>query len=170
MWFRKAVATYSKILGGVSRVLFGVGGAALVGMMVITGADVALRNAIRSSVTGAYDITEYMMAIAVSFGLAYCALKNGHIHLDLIITKLPRRTRLIVNTITSLISMVFAAIICWQTFLSMKNTIGLGLRSNQLPIPVFPFMGAVAFGFALFSLVRFEDLLKILSGEEEKSK
>jgi TRAP-type transport system small permease protein len=168
MWLKTAVNLLDKILKPLSLGLYAIGGVALMVMMVLTAADVALRNTLNIPVIGTFDLTEYMMAIAVAFGLSYCALKKGHISADALISKLSRRPRMVFDTFATLVSMCVTGAISWQLFINMQKTHILGLQSNILHIPVSPFLGMVAIGFTLFTLVLLKDLFEILSQEVAK--
>jgi TRAP-type C4-dicarboxylate transport system permease small subunit len=152
-----------KILLPVSLVLQGVGAVVLAVMMFLTASDVTLRQ-FKLPIMGTDDITAFLMAILISFGLAYCTIKKGHVQVDLIVEHLPKRIQAIIDTITTLLGFSLCTLITWQAFTNMVSVYNSGATSWTLNIIVFPFAGLVAFGFALFTLVLLAGFFKALTG------
>ncbi|MFX0202441.1 MAG: TRAP transporter small permease subunit, partial [Candidatus Hodarchaeota archaeon] len=88
----KASNSLNKILLPVSIVLQGVGAVVLAVMMFLTASDVTLRQ-FKLPIIGTDDITAFLMAILISFGLAYCTIKKGHVQVDFIVERLSIRTQ-----------------------------------------------------------------------------
>ena len=151
------------VLLPVSIVLQGVGAGVLAVMMLLTASDVTLRQ-FKLPIMGTDDITAFMMAILISFGLAYCTIKKGHVQVDLIVEHLPSRVQAIIDSITTLFGFGLCILITWQSFTNMISVYKSGATSWTLNIIVYPFAGLVAFGFALFVLVLLADFLKAVSG------
>ena len=146
----------------ISVVLQGVGAGVLTVMMLLTASDVALRQ-FKFPIMGMIDITAFLMAILVSFGLAYCAIRKGHVQVELIVERLPRRVQAIIDTITTLLGLGLCILITWQSFVNMVSLYTSGATSWTLNIIVFPFAGLVAFGFAWFTLVLLADFLNAIA-------
>jgi len=145
----------------ISVVLQGVGAGVLTVMMLLTASDVTLRQ-VKIPIMGTDDITAFLMAILVSFGLAYCAIRKGHVRVELIVERLPRRVQAIIDTVTTLLSLGLCTLITWQSFINMVSVYTSGATSWTLNIIVFPFAGVVAFGFAWFTLVLLADFLNAI--------
>jgi len=139
-----------------------VGVSVLAMMMLFTVTDVCLRYFFNRPLAGSFELTEFMMAIVISFGLAHTAALDGHISVDLLTSRLPQRVRLIFSCITNLISATVFALVTWQNFVQAKTLYLSGLESEVLYFPVFPFVIATGFGFALIFfvfLIKFFDSL-----------
>jgi len=145
----------------ISVVLQGVGAGVLTVMMLLTASDVTLRQ-VKIPIMGTDDITAFLMAILVSFGLAYCAIRKGHVRVELIVERLPRRVQAIIDTVTTLLSLGLCTLITWQSFINMVSVYTSGATSWTLNIIVFPFAGLVAFGFAWFTLILLADFLNAI--------
>ena len=145
----------------ISVVLQGVGAGVLTVMMLLTASDVTLRQ-LKSPLMGTIDITEFLMAILVSFGLAYCAIRKGHVKVDLIVERLPIRVQAIFDTVTTLLGLGLCTLITWQSFVNMVSLYNSGATSWTLNIIAYPFAGLVAFGFAWFTLVLLADFLNAI--------
>ena len=161
MWLDRTSGSLYSTLRPISVVLQGVGAGVLTVMMLLTASDVTLRQ-FKFPITGADDITAFLMAILVSFGLAYCAIRKGHVKVDLIVERLPIRVQAIIDTVTTLLSLGLCTLITWQSFVNMVSVYNSGATSWTLNITVFPFAGLVAFGFAWFTLVLLADFLNAI--------
>jgi TRAP-type transport system small permease protein len=144
------------------------GGVALTMMMLIVGVDVFSRDVFNVSITGAFELTELMMGLVVSCGLAYCAMMKRHISADVLVSRLPERAKSVTKAVTAFISLGVTTLITWQCFVNMKATIGFGINSSILHIPIFPFIGVAGLGFGLFTLILLKDFLEILGREGAK--
>ena len=162
MWLDRASDSLYSVVRPVSVVLQGVGAVVLASMMFLTAGDVTLRQ-FKYPIMGTDDITAFLMAILVSFGLAYCAIRKGHVRVELIVEHLPVRAQAIIDTITSLLGLGLCALITWQSFVNMVSVYTSGATSWTLNIIAYPFAGLVAFGFAWFTLVLLADFLNSLA-------
>lgn len=158
----KASNSLNKILLPISVALQGVGAVVLAVMMFLTASDVTLRQ-FKSPIMGTDDITAFLMAILISFGLAYCTIKKGHVQVDFIVERLPIRIQAIISSITTLFSFGLCVLITWQSFTNMISVYKSGATSWTLNIIVYPFAGVVAFGFSLFALVLLANFLEAIS-------
>ena len=70
MWLKKALDFSERGTKSVARGINGVGVTALTLLMLLTAVDVCLRYLFDSPITGSYELSEFMMAILVAFGLA----------------------------------------------------------------------------------------------------
>jgi len=142
-----------QVIKPVSTVFNTIGMVALAAMMLLTALDVILRKTINAPIVGAYELIQFMMAITVSFGLAYCGIEKGHITVDLIENRLSKRAHGILGIITGFLGLVIAALITWQTCVYILKQQQSQLLSQVLLVPVYPFVGLVAFGIALYTVV-----------------
>jgi len=146
---RKAYEATKPVIG----ILNNIGLVALVGMMFLITVDVSLRKILNMPILGSYEVVQYMMVVTIGFGMAYCGLHRGHINVDLVIDRLPRRARTIMGCITGFLSLAVSIIVVWQAFVYVLQ-LKQGLKiSPVLLIPVYPFAGIVAFGLALYAIV-----------------
>jgi TRAP-type C4-dicarboxylate transport system permease small subunit len=152
-----------KVFRPAGRVLHSLGVGVLALMMFLTAADVILRYVFNRPIVGAFDLTEYMMAILISFGLAYCAMMKGHVTVDLVVSRLPQRAQAIMDCVTGLLSLGLFSLISWQCFVNVKLLYASGVTSTVLLIPVFPFVGVVGIGSAMLTLILLIDFLESLS-------
>lgn len=158
----KAILFFSTAVNSISRVAHSVGAGVLAVMMFFTTLDVTLRYFFNRPIMGSFELTEYMMSIVISLGLAYCAMLKGHVNVDFVISRFSERTQTIINSITSLVALIIFFLISWQCIEQTKILKSSGLTSPILFIPTFPFLAALAFGCALTCLVFLTQFLDFL--------
>jgi TRAP-type C4-dicarboxylate transport system permease small subunit len=133
---------------------------ALAFMMFLTAADVLLRYLFNRPIAGAYELTEYAMAVFIGTGIAYCGILKGHVDVDILVGKLRPRVQAIFAVFTGLLSLGLFALITWNTFVLMQNVRSLDTTSPALVIPVFPFIALVGAGCGLLTLVIFVGVIE----------
>jgi TRAP-type C4-dicarboxylate transport system permease small subunit len=168
MWLSKLAAAVNRIVRPAVTILHGAGVAVLAAMMVLTASDVTLRYVFNRPIVGSFDLTEYMMAIVVSFSLAYCAFFKGHVSVDLIVSRLPRRAQAVIDGITGLLGIFIFAMITWQSWVYIKLLFASGLESSVLLIPRYPFAGLVFLGSAFLTVTLVAGFLEYLAQAVQK--
>jgi TRAP-type C4-dicarboxylate transport system permease small subunit len=163
MWLSKAADWANRLVRPAVMVLHSAGVVILAAMMLLTASDVTLRYIFNRPIVGSFDLTEYMMVIVVSFGLAYCAFLKGHVKVDLVVSHLPQRVQAFIDSLTGLLGIALFALITWQSYVYMKLLFESGLESTVLLIPRFPFAGLVCLGSALLTIVLLANFLEFLA-------
>jgi TRAP-type C4-dicarboxylate transport system permease small subunit len=161
------VRVLDKVIRPPSLVFHKIGGWLLLVMMLLTAADVFSRNVLNNAILGTIDLTEFMMAIMVTSGLAYVGVLKQHICADVLVTRLPSRPKRIIFLFTDFLGFGLMVLVSWRTFINMKNVYNLGLASNILYIPVYPFVAVVGVGAILLALVLLKDFLELLQGGDK---
>ena len=137
----------------------------LVGMMAFMTADIILRNLADIVMWGVFEIVEIMCGIFVSFALAYCASRRGHIRITLLLSQFPRMVQRVINSITAIISIVVVALLAWQAWEQGFDIERSGAATHSWFIPIYPFYFVLFVGFVLFALVWIVQLREHFSGE-----
>jgi len=143
----------------VSRGFNVLAGTAVVAMMLLTCADVILRL-FRHPVPGTYEIVGFLGTVVISFSLAYTSLEKGHIAVELLIEKLPRRIQTGVESVTSFIGGALFALIAWQSIAYAADLKHSGEVSVTLTMPIYPFIYGIAIGSGLLCLVLLVECLR----------
>ena len=126
-----------------------VGVVILLAMMMMTVADVIMRYFFRRPIIGSEEISTLLMVCVVFLGIAWCALKDGHISVDILTGKLSKRGRAFLNGFDNILTFALALIIAWRTFLEAMSVKKMDVNSPLLGIPRYPFIFVTAFGFLL---------------------
>ncbi|MDX9821884.1 MAG: TRAP transporter small permease [Syntrophales bacterium] len=145
-----------RALASASRSFNALACAALVAMMLLTFADVVLRL-LRFPIPGTYELVGFLGAVGVSFALAYTSVERGHIAVDLIVRKLPKRMQLLIDGIGSIVSGCLFGLVTWQSFLYGLDLKKSGEVSLTLAMPLYPVLYGIAIGCALLCIVLLAD-------------
>lgn len=155
-----------RILQKVSKILSTIGGAALTFMMFLTVADVLLR-AWGRPILGTYELVSLTLAIVIGFSIPKVSLDRGHVYMEIVLEKLSKRDRAIMNTFTRLLGIILFAIIAYNLFLIGNEFHISGEVSSTLKLPFFPisyFVGVCCF---IECFVFMFDIAKIWRGKYE---
>jgi len=108
----------------------------LIPMMLLTTADVIGRAAWAWPIPGAVELSSYMLAVFILLGVAYTHQVKGHVRVTMLVSRLPERSRLVLDIITTLLSLFILSILAWQGW-----EVGIEKRivSDMLRIPQLPF-------------------------------
>jgi TRAP-type transport system small permease protein len=150
------IATASKWLNGISSVL-------IFAMMLLTAADVVMRYFFRKPILGAFEITEFFMAVVVSFAVAYAASKDGLIKVTLFTERMPVRVQAILNSFTGIPGIALFIFLTWRSFTFIGLQHDQGIYSPILSIPKYPFAVVVAIGLVFLTVVLIIDWLNNLA-------
>ncbi|NMA91905.1 MAG: TRAP transporter small permease [Firmicutes bacterium] len=145
-----------------SNIFHYIGSVILAVMMFFTFADVAGRYFLKQPIKGSFEVTEYMLAILISFSIAYCGVKKGHIHVDVLTMRLPQRVQDILNSITQPLGFILIFLTTWHTVRFALSLHASGMSSTVLVIPKYPFVFIAAVGLGLYSLVLLKDFMESL--------
>jgi len=127
-----------------------ISGIGLLALMFVMAGDVLGRYLLNRPIPGAYELVEYLMAIIVPFSVAYSAAQKCHVGVDILVERLPRRTRAVVDIITEFITIILVGFLIWQGWVGFFEAQSSSIKSAVLQIPNSPFLLAVPIGFMAF--------------------
>lgn len=143
----------------VSNWMAGAASLCLLGLMLITFADVVGRYFFNAPLVYTVEIIELGMGLMIFFGLALTTLNRGHIAVDLITSVAPRRMRLWLISFSGSIGVIFFGLMSWRLWDRATNFLSDGLATQILYFPVAPVVfimsisGGVTTLFALYLLL-----------------
>ncbi len=152
---RSLVAPISKVINRISLV-------SLLLMMLLTVADVIMRKLFNNSILGTVEVTEMMMIVLIFFALARTEDLNGNVKVDLVISRLSSRAQAGFDIFTQLVCWLLFVIATIACLVYAENMRLSGEVSQDLHIPIWPFVYFIAFGTAMLSLmllIRFLDVI-----------
>ena len=159
----RVICVINKISAPMTRIAMAISAAFLVAQMFLIVTDVFLRNVFNNPIFGSTEIIQLMMSIAFSFGLAYCAMKKGHIRIDLVQASIPEHAKKALDILICFIAFCYCCLMVWATF--QKGRLYIDTQeyvSDIFPIPVYPFVFIISFGMALLALVFLKDLVEAI--------
>ena len=171
--FAKFVSYLSKVVYPIGKYGGAVGCVALAFMMFMTVVDVlgrylgwydVIHNVIGffRPVPGSLEMTQLLLGVLISFGLGYCALKKGHIRVDLVLQYTSKKVTSWFDVFTYGISFLFYCGVIWQAWNNGFSLYSDQLKTAVLGIPIYPFPFVLMVGGAIIALVLLRDLFKSL--------
>lgn len=130
------LTTIKKRIQSINYYLCLVGMFLLIPMMLLTAADVIGRAVWAWPIPGAVEISSYMLAVFILLGVAYTHQVKGHVRVSMLVSRLPEQFGLILDSMTTLLSLFILSILAWQGWV-----VGIEERtvSDMLRIPQWPF-------------------------------
>ena len=133
-------------------------GAAVLGMMGITVADVCLRL-FKVGIVGAYDIVRVCGVVAISCALPYITAVRGHIAIEFLYRRFPPRGRRILDLSFRLIALILFGFLVYQNIRYSLSLQAAGELMPTLRMPVFWIPLLIAFNALLVFFVILHHLL-----------
>ena len=147
----------------VSKVFLWIAGAGLVAMLVLVVADVIGIKIFSSPVPGGIEFVTFFAVIAIAFAVAYTQVMRGHVAVDFIAAKFPRRLKLVTDGFTMFLSTCLFGAMAWYSFKYAAKLHATGEVSMTQKIPFYPFVYAMAVCFVVTFLVLVRDLVKSIT-------
>lgn len=132
--------------------------------------DIVARRLLGFSTEATTELTGYLMAIGMSWGLAGTLLERGHVRIDVLVQRLPLPVRVWLHLASLLALLVSTAFFVYGAYSLARDSYDFGstdLSTLQMPL-VIP-QGLWAAGFMLFLLtivaVVMRSVLHLLNGQ-----
>ncbi|MDX1655743.1 MAG: TRAP transporter small permease [Candidatus Competibacteraceae bacterium] len=126
----------------------------LAAMTLVTFTQVVLRYVFNTGFVWALELTIFLFAWLVLFGMSYAVRVGAHIGVDLLIKHLPPTPYKIVTTISIALCMVYAAILAYGGWEDIELLLMIGIEAEDMPIPLWVPKLILPLGFALL-FIRF---------------
>lgn len=153
---------FNKINLYVNRALIFCGGVFLVGMVVLTCANIVLR-AFGMPVRGTFELMGFFGAVTAAFALGYTQIRRGHVAVDVLMNTFSPATKRFLKVINNLVGLVFFLAIAWQVADKATVLKAAGEVTETLGMAYYPFVYCVAIGCAMLGLVFLADLANVLA-------
>ena len=155
---QKANKAFTVTLRASILLLAAVTGVCIMGMVLITCADVVIRIFGRP-IIGVFDIVRVAGAVAIACALPYTTALKGHVAIEYFFQKLNKTGRVIVDTIVRLLGMGLFSMLAYES-----AQIGVNLKARSevtatLQLPIFWVSWVIALCCALVVLVIFYNML-----------
>ncbi|OGO19960.1 MAG: hypothetical protein A2144_12690 [Chloroflexi bacterium RBG_16_50_9] len=153
MKLNKLVSTAIKVIHAVVRGFTFVTTGAMFVMVVVMVINVLGRFIFRHPLQGTIELVEVLMVMVAYSVLAYTELKRGHIHVELLVIRFPRKVQTVLASIMCFVGAAFFITNCWQaTELARSNLVPLLIVTDIFSIPFTVFILVMAFGYMLLGL------------------
>ncbi len=162
----------------------------LVGMTLLVFADVVMRFGFGSGFLWSQELTLYLSAWFVMFGISYGLKVGAHIGVDAVVKLLPPLIQRIASTLAVILCLVYCGLFLYGSWIYLHKmyTLGIGMEDLRVPlwfvkiwseetldawridlvdplIPLWFSQGILIVGLILFSIRLFELLWAIITGK-----
>lgn len=141
------------VLNAMERWLRNVAAACLMGMALVTGADIVCRWFWNSPILGSEEIVAFLAALTLGFSLPYAHSQGSNIGVELFYSRLSRRVRRRIKLCTDVLGAALFGLVAWRMFLYGANIARSGEVSMTLELPKHYIVHALGVGFTAFALV-----------------
>jgi TRAP-type C4-dicarboxylate transport system permease small subunit len=148
----------SQIIDRIMSAMKVVGACCLIGMTLLTCADVVGRF-FRHPIFGSVEIVGFMATLAVAMALPYTHQIKGHIGVEILVRALSQRTQSIVDICTGFLSLALFGIVTWRMAVYARTMQQSGEVSMNLELPEYMVIYLVAFCFAVFTLIILREII-----------
>ncbi|NLE11714.1 MAG: TRAP transporter small permease [Actinobacteria bacterium] len=146
-----------------SKIFYWVAGLGLIGMLVLVVADIIGIKVFSRPVPGGIEIVTFLAVVAAGFAMAYTAFMHGHVAVDFVVDKLPKRPKLVVSLITVLFSVGLMAVLSYYTFKYAGKLKTTGEVSMTQKIPFYPFVYGLAVCWVLTTLILIREFVRTIA-------
>ena len=129
--------------------------AAIFFIMMLTTIDAVGRYVFRLPIKGAYEIIQdYLMVIAVFFGICYAFRGGGFISVDFLVDRMPRKIKIALNYFSQIFCILLSMMFVWATIKRCLRAIDLAENTPQLwDLPLWPSYAVIPVGLFFATLV-----------------
>jgi len=163
------MAGLERVMGLLNRLLVFCGGMFLLGMVVLTCANIVSR-VVWLPIRGTFELMGYFGAVVAAAALAYTQLHRGHIAVNVLISRFSRQTQRRLNAFNNAACTLFFALVTWQMVLKAHGFMTTGEVSETLRIIFYPFTYMVAAGCGVMTLVFLVDFLNAMANRKGAAK
>jgi TRAP-type C4-dicarboxylate transport system permease small subunit len=150
----------------ISNLLNTIAGIAVTFMMLLTVADVALRAGGRP-IIGTFEVVSLMLALVIGFGIPQVSIDRGHVYMDVLLGKLSKKGRNVMNTFTRALCLILFAFIGFNLFNVGARFHASGEVTPTIMIPFYPVAYGVAVCCLLECCVFISDIVRIWRDQYE---
>lgn len=142
-----------------------VAGVALAVITLLAFATVVMRYFFAKNVPDGIEVGGLLLAISTFLGMALACLRGEHITVDLVWSILPLRGRRVLDILASVVTLGAISCFAWMIARQAHNTMGSGLTTYDLALPVWPFYVASALAVVMAMLLQAIHLVSTWSAE-----
>lgn len=162
----KKMKTFSKISDGLSNAGAYLSGILLVSLVLLILTEIFLRYFFDMSTMIADEYSGYLYLASIFLGLAYTFLKEGHIRINIITSKLSENENSFIDVVASIITLGVLSFILYRTILFTYDSFELEMLSEAVSeTPLYLTQLVMPLGTILFILAVISFLIKRLSND-----
>ncbi len=136
----------------------------LMGMCLMTCADVILRSTLNKPIFGSEEIVSVFAVLAIGFALPFSHRKDSHVGVEILMRLLSQKTQNRIKFVTNIFSFLLFTLLTWKMFVYAQTIERSGELSMNLELPMYYFIFALSFCLLVISLCILKDILHFFKG------
>lgn len=145
----------------INRYIYLFAGFALMFMMLLTVADVILRE-FKHPIVGTFELVGFSAAVVLGFSIPYTTSMRGHITVEFLTMKLSKSVKRILLVITRFLGIFLFIIMGYNMFIFGSDLSKSGEVSATLQIPFYPIAFGIGVCCFLQALTQLVDVIAII--------
>ena len=133
-------------------------------IMLVIVYEITMRDVLNLPQIWTHELTCYFFAALFMIGGAHTLRYNGHVNVDIVVSRLSSRKRALIDVITFPMILLICGVIIWKSGLATIEAIRFGFKyGSAWAPPMWPLRGAVALGAVLVMLQALAKLSRDIS-------
>jgi len=137
---------------------------ALVFAVALNFANVIGRFLLQTSLIGSEEIQVFILIYIAFLGAAIATWRNEHLRVDVVVLRLPRVARNLLQAGELVVLAVLAGFVAFNSFNYARQMLEIGRKSDMISLPMWIPHGAVSVGFALILVIALLKTIRWLHG------
>ncbi|PSL18970.1 TRAP transporter small permease subunit [Shimia abyssi] len=126
-----------RLIFTVTRTMARLSGIAILLCTALIFVEVVSRKLLGISLVGADEISEYVLAVSVTWGASFALVRRAHVRIDILHAQLPRALQSIFDILALVSMLFFAGLLAWFATQLLRTNIRFGAVSNtSMEIPL----------------------------------
>jgi TRAP-type C4-dicarboxylate transport system permease small subunit len=150
------------VLHKISRWVSYAGMAMAIIMMLMVVVDVVMRFVLNKPILGSVELASYMLSIMAFTAIPFVESEEEHIVIPLLFDRFPKKVRLFVNTLVSVIGLGILVLIGLASYLLAAEYLHRGKVTQVLSIPLYPFVFIAALCISLYAIILIVNAIKYI--------
>lgn len=146
-------AKASHILDGILGSFSGLACALLIFIMLAVCAEIVMRYFLNAPILWVVEISEVILLYITFLGAAWLLRREGHVRIDMLLTRLPPKAQVLLNIITSTIGILMWLALTWYSIVVTLDLFQRGvLTPTVLHLPKFAIIVIIPVGSLLLAI------------------
>jgi TRAP-type C4-dicarboxylate transport system permease small subunit len=131
-------------------------------MTLLIVADVTLRYVFNQPLAYSLEVVELALSVVVFFGIVMCTARQGHVAIDIVVTRFSPRVKAAINSFVYFLSTGIFGVLAWRLFVQGINIQQAGKMTPILKIPQYPLILVFALCSVLVALLFLSQLVHFI--------
>lgn len=158
-----------RLLDGIIKLFGIIAGILFMAMALIVTYNVIMRYFVGRPPVWAIESTEYIMVFATFLAAAWVLKQEGHVRIDILVVRLPRKGQYILSLVASFLGVVACGLLAWYGTEATYSLFSRGvIMMKMMPWPKWILVAPIPLGILLTMLQFLRRLFNLLEQREAR--